>query len=176
MQNAQELQPSSPPQADGDAFLLDAYRRMVKIREFETLCQRLSRGDAPAIAGSVHLCAGQEAIPVGSMAALTPIDRVVATYRGHGWAIESGITERELLAEICHRAEGINGGRAGSAYVSAPQRGFIGENSIVGAGGPIACGVALAAQLQQSGRVVVVSFGDGAMSQGSLHEAFVFAA
>lgn len=176
MPNAQEVQPASTSQADNDAFLLEAYRRMVKIREFETLCQRLSRGDAPAIVGSVHLCAGQEAVPVGAMAALNPDDKVVATYRGHGWALESGITERELLAEICHRAEGINGGRAGSAYVSAPQRGFIGENSIVGAGGPIACGVALAAQLQRSGRVVVVSFGDGAMSQGGLHEAFVFAA
>lgn len=149
---------------------------MTAIREFETLCQRLSHGEAPAIAGSVHLCAGQEAIPVGALAALRSDDRVVATYRGHGWALESGITSRELLAEACHRAEGINGGRAGSAYASAPQSRFIGENSIVGAGGPIACGVGLAAQLQQSGRVVVVSFGDGAMSQGSLHEAFVFAA
>ncbi len=34
----------------------------------------------------------------------------------------------------------------------------------------------MAAQYQQSGRVVVVSVGDGAMSQGSLHEGMVFAA
>ena len=60
--------------------------------------------------------------------------------------------------------------------LSAPHRRFIGENSIVGAGGPIACGVAIAAQVQGSGRVAIVSFGDGAMSQGALHEAFVFAA
>lgn len=143
---------------------------------FEQQVLRLSRGDAPHVVGSVHLCAGQEAIPVGALAALRADDRVVATYRGHGWALESGITADELMAEICHRAAGINGGRAGSAYVTAPQRRFIGENSIVGAGGPIACGVAMAAQLNASGRVAIVSFGDGALSQGALHEAFVFAA
>ena len=157
-------------------FLLGAYRRMQTIRVFEERVLQLSRGEAPEVVGSVHLCAGQEAIPVGALAALRPDDRVVATYRGHGWALESGITPDELMAEICHREGGINGGRAGSPYVTAPQRRFIGENSIVGAGGPIACGVALAAQLQGSGRVAIVSFGDGAMSQGALHEALIFAA
>lgn len=174
------IHPVQPPtgsnQLSNEAFLLAAYASMVKIRAFETLCQSLTRGDSPTIVGSVHLCAGQEAIPVGAMAALKPDDRVVATYRGHGWALESGVTTRELLAEVCHRAEGINGGRGGSAFASAPHRRFIGENSIVGAGGPIACGVALANQLKKTGRIVIVSFGDGAMSQGSLHEAFVFAA
>lgn len=166
------------PSSDTSAtsFLLDAYRRMQTIRIFEQNVQQLTRGDAPVITGSAHLCAGQEAIPVGALAALNSDDRVVATYRGHGWALESGVTVEELMAEICHRDAGINGGRAGSAYVTAPQRRFIGENSIVGAGGPIACGVAMAAQAQGSGRVVVVSFGDGALSQGALHEALVFAA
>jgi hypothetical protein len=60
--------------------------------------------------------------------------------------------------------------------ITAPWAGFIGENSIVGAGGPIACGVALAAQAQKTGGVVIVSFGDGATSQGALHESLVFAA
>ncbi|MDB5927121.1 MAG: transketolase [Betaproteobacteria bacterium] len=149
---------------------------MQTIRKFEERVLQLSRGDAPEIVGSVHLCGGQEAIPVGALAALNADDRVVATYRGHGWALESGITADELMAELCHREAGINGGRAGSAYVMAPQRRFFGENSIVGAGGPIACGTALAAQAGETGRVTIVSFGDGAMSQGALHEAFVFAA
>ncbi len=157
-------------------FLLDAYRRMQTIRLFETQVQTFVRSSPPQAAGSAHLCAGQEAIPVGALSALRADDRVVATYRGHGWALESGITTDELMAEICHRATGINGGRAGSAYATAPHRRFIGENSIVGAGGPIACGAAIAAQVQGTGRVTIVSFGDGAMSQGALHEALIFAA
>lgn len=167
--------PSSAPTQNA-TFLLAAFRRMAVIRAFEAKCLELSRSDPPVAVGSIHLCAGQEAIPVGARAALHSTDHVVATYRGHGWALESGITARELLLEVAHRAGGINGGRAGSAMVMAPQRGFVGENSIVGAGGPIATGVALACARRGSREVVVVSFGDGAMSQGSLHESMVFAA
>jgi len=153
----------------------DLYRRMSFIRHFEKKCIELSRGEDPAAVGSIHLCAGQEAIPVGALSALGPEDRVVATYRGHGWALEIGLSPFEVMAEICHREAGLNGGRAGSALMMAPERRFIGENSIVGAGGPIANGVGLALQMQCRNGVVVVSFGDGAMSQGALHEAMVFA-
>jgi TPP-dependent pyruvate/acetoin dehydrogenase alpha subunit len=80
-----------------------------------------------------------------------------------------------LLSEICGRATGTNGGRAGSPYLTAPDHGFLGENSIVGAGAPIAVGVALARQLQGGREITIVSFGDGATSQGALHEALVTA-
>ena len=156
-------------------FLRRAYRRMHFIRQFEQVCWDLSAAQPPAIAGSIHLCAGQEAVPVGAATVLKAGDRVVATYRGHGWALECGVTPYEMLAEICQRADGINGGRAGSPFVMAPSRGFVGENSIVGAGVPIAAGVAMAQQAQASGGVTLVSFGDGATNQGALHEGFVFA-
>jgi len=146
------------------------------IRRFEAKSVELTQGDSPPIAGSIHMCAGQEAIPVGALAALRADDRVIATYRGHGWALEAGIPPEELMAELCQRASGVNGGRAGSLLVNDARRRFIGQNSIVGAGGPIACGVAIAARARKSGRVVAISFGDGAVSQGSLHEAFVMAA
>lgn len=165
------------PRAERDSsFAIEAYRRMYRIRRFEELCRDLGQTKPPLAAGSMHFCAGQEAVPVGTLAALRPSDRIVATYRGHGWALESGVDQTALLAEICHREAGINGGRAGSAYVMAPECRFIGENSIVGAGGPIATGVALSLVARGDGDVVVVSFGDGAMSQGALHESMVFAA
>jgi len=90
--------------------------------------------------------------------------------------LQSGIEPYELLAELCHRADGVNGGRAGSALVMAPRHRFLCENSIVGAGIPIACGAAMAAVAQGSDRVVVVSFGDGATSQEALREGLVLAA
>jgi 2-oxoisovalerate dehydrogenase E1 component len=154
--------------------VLDLYRRMSVIRRFEERCLELSH--AGVIKGSIHLCLGQEAIPVGACAALEPADRVIATYRGHGWAIARGVPLEPLLGEICQRADGLNGGRCGSPLLSAPEYGFFGENSIVGAGLPVAAGVAMAAQYQQTGRVVAVSVGDGAINQGSLHEGLVFAA
>jgi len=47
----------------------------------------------------------------------------------------------------------------------------LGSIGIVGAGIPIACGAALAAQLEGKGQVAVGFFGDGAANTGSFHEA-----
>ncbi len=151
-----------------------AFRLMLLIRHFEERCLELSsKGE---IAGSIHLCLGQEAIPAGAMQALTDDDRVVSTYRGHGWALACGVPPDQLLAEICQRSTGVNGGRAGSPFLTAPEYRFIGENSIVGAGAPIAAGVALAVQIRDQRRIALVSVGDGAMNQGATHEALAFAA
>lgn len=146
---------------------------MLRIRLFEEKVRdlRLS-GD---IVGSVHLCIGQEAGPVGACTALREQDAVFATYRGHGWAIARGVPMQALFAEMLGRETGICGGRGGSAYFTAPQYGFYGENSIVGAGAPIAVGAALAGRHDGSGRVALTVFGDGAMNQGSVHEAMNFA-
>lgn len=152
----------------------DAYRQMALIRAFEERCLELATEGL--VAGSVHTCAGQEAVPVGAMAALDGADRVVATYRGHGWAIACGVPIDGLLGEICQRAGGVNGGRAGSPLLSAPEHRLLGENSIVGAGVPISTGVALAMRAQPGERLVLVSIGDGAMNQGATHEGLVFAA
>lgn len=157
-------------------FAKEAFARMAFIRAFEAKVLALTQTAPPLIAGSTHLCAGQEAIPIGALAGLREDDQIIATYRGHGWAIASGLDPRAVLAEICHRKSGLNGGRGGSAYFMAPGSRFIGENSIVGAGTTIACGLAMANLAAGNGRLVVVSIGDGAMNQGSVHEAMAFAA
>jgi pyruvate dehydrogenase E1 component alpha subunit len=150
------------------------YIQMLRIRVFEETVAELRASND--IVGSVHLCNGQEGIYAGVVAALDLTrDRVFPTYRGHGYTIACGAPPREVFAELLGRATGINGGRGGSAYHFAPQYGQYGENSIVGAGAVIASGAALAAQYDGSGRIAVASFGEGAMNQGSVHEAFNFA-
>ena len=156
-----------------DTDLLGHYQQMVLIREFERTVLAMSADGQ--IAGSIHPCIGQEAVPVGALAGLRADDPVIATYRGHGWALACGVDPTALLAELAGRTGGTNGGRAGSAYLSAPGTRFLGENSIVGAGLPIANGVALAAKVLGRDEVAVVSFGDGATNQGASHEALVFA-
>ena len=163
-------------QATDPHTAVDLLRQMMLIRMIEQKAVEMSTSAPPVILGSVHLCAGQEAVPVATLSAMGPDDQVVATYRGHGWAISSGLSPIEVFGEICHRTIGINGGRGGSAYMMAPHRRFIGENSIVGAGLPIACGVALANVAAKNGAVVVVSLGDGAFNQGSAQEGLAFAA
>lgn len=129
-----------------------------------------------AVVGSVHLSNGQEAIAVGACRMLRPQDAVFATYRGHGWALARGVPARGILAELLYRRTGVNGGRGGSAHFSAPEYGFFGENSIVGAGVPLATGAALAARFDGSGRVALAVFGDGAINQGGVTEAMNLAA
>ena len=98
---------------------------MLEIRELELRCLRASREGLTF--GSVHPCAGQEAIPVGVVAELGQDDVVFSTYRGHGWALASGVDPRAILAEVAHRGEGTNGGRSGTAYLSSPAHRFMGE-------------------------------------------------
>ena len=150
------------------------YRAMLRIRRFEekVLALRISND----IIGSVHLCIGQEAIAVGCCSVRRPTDPVFATYRGHGWALACGSTPERLFRELLGREGGTNEGRGGSAYLSDPTVHFMGENSIVGAGAPIAVGAALASSIDESEEVAITVFGDGAMNQGSVHEALNMAA
>jgi TPP-dependent pyruvate/acetoin dehydrogenase alpha subunit len=148
--------------------LVAHYRQMCTIRRFEE--QAMALVQSREISGSAHLCIGQEAIPVGACASLDPGDAVIGTYRGHGWAIARGVPLSELFAELLGRASALNAGRGGSPYLMAPRYGYLGENSIVGAGLPMAAGAALARKLQGTGTAAVVSIGDGAMNQGAVHE------
>src|SRR5438034_5293138 len=64
------------------ALAADWLRQMVEIRAFEDRVYDLIR--AGTIKGASHLSAGQEAVPVGSVAALTKRDLIASTHRGHG--------------------------------------------------------------------------------------------
>lgn len=173
MKVAEQQAPAGPRGAA--ASLVAQYRTMCRIRLFEEKVLELKL--AGEIAGSVHLCIGQEAIPAGTVSGLDlSRDVVFATYRGHGWAIACGCDLTGLFGELLGRSCGVNGGRGGSAYLSDPAHGFYGENSIVGAGVPHAVGAALASRYDHSGRVALSVCGDGAMNQGAVHEAMNMAA
>ncbi|WP_432180146.1 alpha-ketoacid dehydrogenase subunit alpha/beta [Streptomyces sp. NBC_00063] len=152
---------------------VDLLHDILAVRETELTVLSQRREDH--IAGSVHVCVGQEIVPLVVRSCLDERDRVLSTYRGHGWALACGVPPETLLAELMGRATGTNGGRGGSAYLSAPEYGFVGENSIVGASTPIANGIAMGLTHRREGGIAVVSIGDGATNQGSVHEAMVFA-
>lgn len=148
--------------------MLETYRRMLRIRRFEETLLKLK--DAGEIPGSIHLCIGQEAIPVGACQALRGDDYLTTTYRGHGWALAHGVSPAAIFAEIMGRDSPLCGGRGASVYFSDVSSGFMGENSIVGAGVPIAAGAAHSCLREGRGRVSLVSFGDGTMNQGVVLE------
>lgn len=157
--------------AEAPAAYLERYALMRLIRAFETEMQRLFlKGE---VHGTTHLCAGQEAVPVGVCSALNHDDYLAGTYRGHGHALAKGTDPEALMAEMLGRATGVCGGRAGSMNVIDAQHGLVGCFGIVGGSIAAATGAGLAAQRQ--GRVAVAMFGDGATNQGYFHECLNFA-
>ena len=149
-------------------------RDMVRIRRFEERCVQLY--SAEKIRGFLHLCIGEEAVAVGVMRALGPDDAVVATYRDHGHALARGIAPAGVMAEMFAKAEGISGGRGGSMHLFDAEHRFYGGNAIVGAGIPMAVGLALADHMQDRPIVTVCFFGEGAMAEGEFHESVNLAA
>jgi pyruvate dehydrogenase E1 component alpha subunit len=147
---------------------------MLRIRRFEEKCAELYQ--AEKIRGFLHLYIGEEAVAVGIMQALRPVDAVVATYREHGHALARGIDPGPIMAEMYGKAEGCSHGRGGSMHLfDAPSR-FYGGNAIVGGGLPLAVGLALADHLAGRRAVTAVFFGEGAMAEGEFHESMNLAA
>lgn len=144
------------------------YRQMLRIRRFEAKCVELYQ--AQKIRGFLHLCDGEEAVAAGVMAALSPRDAVVATYREHGHALAHGVPMNTILAEMLGRLEGCCRGRGGSMHLFDRQRRFFGGNAIVGGGLPLAAGIALADQRLRPGAVTACFFGEGAVGEGAFHE------
>jgi acetoin:2,6-dichlorophenolindophenol oxidoreductase subunit alpha len=119
---------------------------------------------------------GQEVIAAGFAACLRTDDRLVTTYRGLHDQIGKGVSLVEILGEMLGRQVGASGGKGGTMHIADPRVGLMLSTGIVGAGIPVAVGLALAARAQKTDRVVAVSFGDGATNTGSFHEAANLAA
>ena len=154
-----------------DAALLSLYRDMVLIRTLDEQATALQRQ------GELGLWApllGQEAAQIGSGRALQEQDFAFGSYREHGVAWCRGIDPVDMLQfwrGTKHQSWDANLHR------------FYGYQIIIGAQTLHATGYAMGAYL--SGRVgtgkeggdqaVITYFGDGAMSEGDVNEAFVFA-
>jgi pyruvate dehydrogenase E1 component alpha subunit len=154
--------------------LPELYRQMLRVREFEERCAELYSSEQ--IRGFVHLYIGEEAVAAGVMAQLRADDAVVATYRDHGHALVRGVPMNSIMAEMFGRVEGVCRGRGGSMHLfHAPTR-FFGGNAIVGAGLPLAVGLALADKMLERERVTACFFGEGAIAEGEFHESVNLAA
>jgi len=149
--------------------LLGAYRQMKTIREFEErLHKEIMTGE---IAGFTHLYSGQEAVAVGVCQHLDTEDLIVSTHRGHGHCIAKGCNVKAMMAEIYGRSTGLGKGKGGSMHIADFDKGMLGANGIVGAGGPLAVGAALSAKLDGKGKVGVCFSGEGSINQGAVFEA-----
>lgn len=143
----------------------------------EALDDRLRRGFSRGeMSGVIWPSRGQEAISAGLGAALRRDDRLITTYRGLHDLVGKGVPLIEILGEVLGHSLGASRGKAGTMHITAPEHGVMLSTGIVGAGVPVAVGLALAARQEGSDRVVAVCFGDGATNTGSFHEGMNLAA
>jgi len=161
------------------------YRTMVRIRAFENAAEAASQGGVSAygqqaagaakVRGPLHLSTGQEAVPAGVCAHLTPADYLTSTHRGHGHTLAKGADLVRMMCELFGKATGFNGGKGGSMHIADFSVGMLGANGVVAAGLPIAVGAAHAQKLLKKDAITVCFFGDGAINRGPFLESLNWA-
>ena len=148
---------------------LELHRMMMLIRLFEEALEEMfSRG---LLHGTMHLSIGQEASAAGACLALDKEDLITSTHRGHGHCLGKGADPFKMFAELLGREDGYCRGRGGSMHIADLSNGNLGANGIVAGSLTISVGAALSFQMQKKDNIVLCFFGDGAVNEGSFHEA-----
>ncbi len=161
--------------------LLDLYRLMCRIRQFENAAEVASQGGVAAwglaasampalVRGPLHLSTGQEAVAAGVCHNLERADMLTSTHRGHGHTLAKGADAARMMCELFGRATGYNKGKGGSMHIADFSVGMLGANGVVAAGIPIATGAAHALKIRKLANVVACFFGDGATNRGPFLE------
>jgi len=174
----------------GPRVLANMAFQIFLIREVENTLLMLA--DAGCVHGPVHTSIGEEACAAGAMTVLAPSDKIASTHRAHHHYLAKAITffsaegfdvtTQEvppsiaeqvtiLMGEVMGLTMGCCGGRGGSMHLCNPQIGVIGTNAIVAGGIPSATGAAFASKYNRNGDTILCFLGDGAVNQGSFHEA-----
>lgn len=150
---------SLPGFARDPAELIKLYRAMVLTRAFDAKAVALQRTGR---LGTFAISLGQEAVAVGTAAAMRPEDVFVPSFREQGGQLWRGVGATELFAYW-------GGDERGSDF-KVPREDF--PVSIpVASHAPHAVGVALAFKLRGEPRAAVCVVGDGATSKGDFAEA-----
>lgn len=149
---------------------LEMLRSLLLARKFEEALTELCKikGKIP---GMMILCTGQEAVGAGVCAALQPEDVIISNHRSHSHLLAKGADPKSLMAEIYGKRTGCNKGKSGTLHLAVPEVNAPCTTTVVGGGPPIAVGRAFAQQYRQENCATVCFIGDGASSEGSVHEA-----
>jgi len=157
--HAPELEPDLAPEE-----LLRIHRAMVLTRMLDERMLTMQRqGEMGTFAPGI----GQEATEIGQVYPLTERDWFSPSYRSlgaqvwRGWPIEHLLLLWDGFFEGFAPPEGVND---------------LPFSIVIGSHPPVATGVAMGIRARGEDAVVLTNFGDGAMSQGVVSEAFIFAA
>jgi 2-oxoisovalerate dehydrogenase E1 component alpha subunit len=144
------------------------YETMLLVRLLDERMLRLQRQGR---IGFYLTSIGEEAVAVGSAAALRAGDWIYSSYREIGSALYRGYPLRAFLCQMFGNAEDPIKGRQMPVHHSVRSLNFVSISSPVGTQIPQAVGIAMAARLQGKDDVALTYFGDGATSTGAFHVA-----
>ncbi len=167
--------PAATRRADdlSDADLHALYRSLLRPRVIEEkMLALLRRGQLSKWFSGI----GQEAVSVGCVAGLRDDDWILPAHRNLGIFCGRGLDLGVLFRQLLGRAGGYTGGRDRTFHFGTLAHHVVGMISHLGAMAPVADGLALAARLRGEDRVAAVLIGDGATSEGDVHEAMNLAA
>lgn len=156
-----------------DNALRDAYRHMVLERRFDAEATSLQRQGQLALWVPAL---GQEAAQIGAITALRPSDRVFPTYREHAMALYRGIAPEQLMGTF--RATRHSGWDP-HEYNFNTYSVVLASQTLHAAGWAMGvkrdAATGSLSEGQAADEVVLACLGDGASSQGDVHESMVFA-
>ncbi|MFW5955230.1 MAG: pyruvate dehydrogenase (acetyl-transferring) E1 component subunit alpha [Rhodothermales bacterium] len=150
--------------------LLAMYRNMLLQRRFEERAAQMY--GKQKIAGFLHLYIGQEAVSTGAAWSMNVgRDSVITAYRDHGIALALGMDTNACMAELFGKIDGCSRGKGGSMHFFDAEKKMFGGHGIVGGHIPVGTGLAFSHKYKEEGAANICFFGDGAVGQGSFHEA-----
>jgi 2-oxoisovalerate dehydrogenase E1 component len=152
---------------------LALYKKMLLPRRIEErMLKLLRRGKISKWFSGI----GQEAIAVGTIAALKPSDYILPMHRNLGVFTTRGVDLYTLFCQLFGKADGFTHGRDRSFHFGSMEDHIVGMISHLASTMPIADGLALASKLQDNDFVACSFCGDGGTSEGDFHEALNLAA
>jgi len=152
-----------------DVDLWYLYEKMLRSRLFEQLIAEFWQKGM--ISGELHQGTGEEAIVVSIIEQLQLADSVATDHRGTSAFLTRGVSALAILKELLGYEDGLCRGQGGHMHLFDKDH-SIAASGIVGAAAPLACGFALSAKTLNKNAIAVAFFGEGALNQGMLLEAF----
>ncbi|RZC42279.1 2-oxoisovalerate dehydrogenase subunit alpha, mitochondrial [Asbolus verrucosus] len=168
--NGDVINKSEEPQLD-KSFLLKMYKDMRLLNTIDKVLYESQRQGRISFYMTNY---GEEAMHIGSAAALTNSDVVFGQYREAGVLVWRGFTLQQFVDQCYGNRDDLGKGRQMPVHYGSRDLNFVTISSPLSTQMPQAVGAAYA--LKGTGRVVICYYGDGAASEGDAHAAFNFAA
>ncbi|XP_011162640.2 2-oxoisovalerate dehydrogenase subunit alpha, mitochondrial [Solenopsis invicta] len=156
-----------------DVFLVKMYRDMAVLSIMDKIMYESQRQGRISF---YMTNTGEEAVQIGSAAALTLEDTIYAQYREAGVLLHRGYPLAKFMNQCYGNCEDDGKGRQMPVHYGSKEFNFTTISSPLTTQLPQAVGCAYAFKLDKKKACVACYFGEGAASEGDAHAAFNFAA